>query len=125
MTAHEHNLANRIKDYHNIVGCLLFPPVNADSKALSTIYTTSHLFFLGDLNFRLSLPPSHPLFPLIGHQDFSDALQSETTRQELKEYDQLLVERRKRTVFVGLREGDFWKFKCSYKYLLGEVDKYR
>ena len=22
------------------------------------------------------------------------------------------------------REGEFWKFKCSYKYKLGEVDKY-
>jgi len=26
--------------------------------------------------------------------------------------------------FFGLREGDFWKFKCSYKYELGHVDKY-
>jgi hypothetical protein len=35
------------------------------------------------------------------------------------------VEHRKGTVFLGLREGQFWKFKCSYKYLHGEVDKYR
>jgi len=52
------------------------------------------------------------------------ALDDENAREELKEFDQLLLEHRKGTVFVGLREGQFWKFKCSYKYLHGEVDRY-
>ncbi len=52
------------------------------------------------------------------------ALDQENTREDLKEYDQLLVEQRKGTVFVGLKEGAFWKFKPSYKYELGEIDKY-
>jgi hypothetical protein len=34
-------------------------------------------------------------------------------------------ERRKGSVFVGLKEGEFWQFKCSYKYLNGEIDRYR
>jgi len=51
-------------------------------------------------------------------------LNSESTREELKEYDQLLVERRKGNAFIGLKDGEFWKFQCSYKYKLGEVDKY-
>jgi hypothetical protein len=24
-----------------------------------------------------------------------------------------------------LREAEFWSFKCTYKYEMGEVDKYR
>lgn len=54
-------------------------------------------------------------------------LSKESAREALKEYDQLLLERRDPAtrLFVGLREGEFWRFKCSYKYKLGEVDKYR
>lgn len=52
-------------------------------------------------------------------------MEHESVREDLKEYDQLIIERdQKGSAFVGLREGDFWKFKCSYKYKLGEVDKY-
>ena len=55
----------------------------------------------------------------------ADILNSENKREELKEFDQLLIERRKGNAFIGLKDGEFWKFKCSYKYQLGEVDKYR
>ena len=121
LTAHQHQLKQRIADYEHIVSTLAFSPVSPDSFS-STIYETSHLFLLGDLNFRLDIPPSHPLS---GSEDFAHAIESEQTREDLKEFDQLTQERRKGTVFVGLREGEFWKFKCSYKYHLGEVDKYR
>ena len=48
------------------------------------------------------------------HDALVSALDSESKREELKEYDQLRVEQKKGTVFVGLREGEFWKFKvCS------------
>lgn len=122
LTAYENRLGHRLADYKHIVGTLLFPPIFPDSKIPSTIYSTSHLFFLGDLNFRLEIPASHP-FSLPDR--IKQALDHENAREELKEFDQLLVEHRKGTVFVGLREGQFWKFKCSYKYLHGEVDKYR
>ncbi len=47
------------------------------------------------------------------------------TRSSLKEYDQLVnVRDQLGAAFVGFREGEFWQFKCSYKYELGEVDKY-
>lgn len=121
LTAYENRLGHRLADYKHIVGTLLFPPIFPDSKIPSTIYSTSHLFFLGDLNFRLEIPASHP-FSLPDR--IKQALDHENAREELKEFDQLLVEHRKGTVFVGLREGQFWKFKCSYKYLHGEVDKY-
>ena len=122
LTAYEDRLAHRLADYRHIVGTLLFPPISSDLNTPSTIYSTSHLFFLGDLNFRVDIPATHPFS---SPQRIKQALDDENAREELKEFDQLLVQHRKGTVFVGLREGEFWKFKCSYKYLHGEVDKYR
>ncbi|KAF8163447.1 inositol polyphosphate phosphatase [Crassisporium funariophilum] len=124
LSAHEPKLKQRIADYKHIVGSLLFSPVSPDSRKLSTIYETSHLFLLGDLNFRLVIPKNHPLYEKRKTSEFSAAIESEKTREELKEFDQLTIEKRQGNIFVGLREGDFWKFKCSYKYALGEVDKY-
>ncbi|KAJ7709723.1 Endonuclease/exonuclease/phosphatase [Mycena rosella] len=121
LTAHAAKFANRIADWHHIVGSLLFPsPVGTPT----TLYDTSHLFLLGDLNFRVVLPPAHPLKG--ASAALGQALSSQSARDALKEYDQLLLERRDpaSSAFVGLREGEFWKFKCSYKYHLGEVDKY-
>ncbi|THH14853.1 hypothetical protein EW146_g5539 [Bondarzewia mesenterica] len=124
--AHEPNLAQRIADYHHIVGSLLFLPL-ADSSASSpptTIYSTSHLFFLGDLNFRLSLPPFHALAGINQRDNLLSALSTNEGREELKEFDQLLIEHRKNTILQGLREGEFWRFQCSYKYNIGDVDRY-
>ncbi|KAF8911067.1 inositol polyphosphate phosphatase [Gymnopilus junonius] len=124
LTAHDHKLEARVANYRHIIGTLLFSPLTGNSKVPSTIYDTSHLFIFGDMNFRLEMPETHPLhFKRLTH-DFSKAIESEKTREELKEFDQLTTEKRKGTIFVGLREGDFWKFKCSYKYHLGEVDQY-
>jgi hypothetical protein len=126
LTAHDTNVAARISDYHHIVGSLLFPPLpGSSSGASTTIYSTSHLFFFGDLNFRLALPPTSPYAGRANFQHIEAALDTQSGREELKELDQLLQERRKRTVLQGLREGDFWAFKCSYKFRIGEVDKYR
>ena len=115
----------RLADYRHIVERLLFAPISQDPKTPSTLYHTSHLFLLGDLNFRLDIPKENPLYQKRFSEDFSQAIQTEGVREELKEFDQLTIEKRKGTVFVGLHEGEFWKFKCSYKYKIGEVDKYR
>jgi hypothetical protein len=77
------------------------------------------------MNFRVDLPPDHPHAHTARHGDFAEVLESYSAREEIKEHDQLLKERRKGTVFVGLREGRFWDFKCSYKYHIGEVDRYK
>ncbi|KAI0318959.1 Endonuclease/exonuclease/phosphatase [Amylostereum chailletii] len=125
LTAHEPKLARRIADYHHIVGSLLFDSLpGTSSTGPTTIYSTSHLFFLGDLNFRVSLPPTHPLAQVSSTANISSTLSTQAGRDELKEYDQLFIERNKGTVFHGLREGDFWTFKCTYKYLMGRVDDY-
>ncbi|KAG6833680.1 hypothetical protein H0H87_002876 [Tephrocybe sp. NHM501043] len=124
LAAHLEKVAARLADYEHIVGSLLFPPVAPmESKSPATIYETSHLFFLGDLNFRLDVPPQHPLG--LPNLDFARALDQESTREQLKDFDQLLVERRKGTVLQGLHEGDFWKFKCSYKYELDTLSPKR
>ncbi|KXN92200.1 Type II inositol 1,4,5-trisphosphate 5-phosphatase [Leucoagaricus sp. SymC.cos] len=123
LTPYDHKVAQRNADYAWIVRSLLFPPVEPGGGP-STIFGTSHLFFLGDLNYRLELPTTHPKYAISRLPEFSEALSSEKLREDLKEYDQLTVEKRKGNVFVGLHEGEFWKFKCSYKYQLGQVDKY-
>ncbi|KAF9013963.1 inositol polyphosphate phosphatase [Cyathus striatus] len=123
LTAHSHRLPERIADYRHITGSLLFSSLSG-TKAPSTIYDTSHLFILGDLNFRLDVPESHPLAVILKLPQFADAIISESAREELKEFDQLTMEKRKGTIFNGLREGEFWKFKCTYKYKLGKVDEY-
>ncbi|KAI9466179.1 inositol polyphosphate phosphatase [Lactarius psammicola] len=125
LTAHANKLAARIADYHHIVGSLLFSPVpGSPSGEPTTMYSTSHLFFLGDLNFRLELPQTNPYAGRANFERIEAALDTQSGREELKEFDQLLQERRKGTVFQGFREGEFWSFKCSYKFKTGEVDKF-
>ena len=124
LTAHSHELERRIRDYEHITASLLFPPLAAGTGP-TTMYDSSHLFFFGDLNFRISLPPEHALAHPSRTADLARVLEQEGVRAELSRHDQLLVERDvRRRVFVGFREGEFWRFKCSYKYKLGEVDKY-
>ncbi|KAI0372908.1 DNase I-like protein [Pilatotrama ljubarskyi] len=126
LTAHALKLADRIQDYNHIVGSLLFPPLpGSELSAPTTMFATSHLFFFGDLNFRLALPPTHALAPREQLGSLVQTLSTEEGRAALKEYDQLLIERDvKGTVFQGFREGEFWRFKCSYKFRLGRVDEY-
>lgn len=125
LTAHEPKLAQRVADYHHIVGTLLFPPLpSSPSSSPTTMYSTSHLFFLGDLNFRITIPSSRPHVQTSQPYDVLAMLKDDASREQLKEFDQLLNQRRKGTAFIGLREGPFWTFKCTYKYKLGEVDRY-
>ncbi|KAF8506357.1 inositol polyphosphate phosphatase [Hysterangium stoloniferum] len=121
LTAHAHNLRQRIKDWNHISTSLLFPSP-ANPKKSTTIYASSHLFFLGDLNFRLDIPTAHPLRSDLVR--LNQHLSTGEGRAELKEYDQLLIERRKGTIFQGMSEAEFWQFKCSYKFKIGTVDQY-
>ncbi|KAI4527888.1 DNase I-like protein [Schizophyllum commune Loenen D] len=121
LTAHAEKVADRIADYNHIVGTLLFPPSpGAHSNAPSTIYDSSHLFFFGDLNFRLDLPNSLAPPTSSGYS----LMDNNEQLQELKVYDQLSNEKQRRTAFIGLHEGEFWKFKATYKCIIGAVDKY-
>ncbi|KAI6045700.1 inositol polyphosphate phosphatase [Pisolithus marmoratus] len=125
LTAHEPYLAHRIADYNHIVRTLLFAPMSSSAdQRPTTIYSTSHLFFFGDLNFRVSMPPRSLGNECPLHEEALSMLNDEKSREALKEFDQLRSAWRDGRVFVGLREGPFWTFKCTYKYKLGEIDKY-
>ncbi|KAF8581253.1 DNase I-like protein [Ramaria rubella] len=127
LTAHAQNLSRRVDNWRHIVRTLLFPSLSdvSGKMANTTIYATSHLFFLGDLNFRLDVPAGHPLR---SGSDFihrlNEILNTERGREEMKEFDQLTTEQRKGNIFPGLREGEFWRFKCTYKFKIGQVDHY-
>lgn len=126
LTAHAHKLKQRINDYHHIVGSLLFRPLpGSNTTDPTTMYSTSHLFFFGDLNFRLTGAPPDVIMDPDHLASSIQHLMHEDVLPDLKEYDQLFQERdQKGAIFTGMKEGDFWKFKCSYKYQLGQVDKY-
>lgn len=126
LTAHEERLAHRIADYDHIVRTLLFDPSPSHGpRQPTTMYGTSHLFFFGDLNFRVSVPrPRSRTDHRRSSEEALPLLKDDTTRERLREYDQLTQERRKGSVLVGLKEGPFWTFKCTYKYKLNEVDEY-
>ncbi|KAI6132129.1 inositol polyphosphate phosphatase [Pisolithus croceorrhizus] len=114
LTAHEPYLAYRIADYNHIVRTLLFPPMSssADQRA-ATIYSTVTPFLLW------SPGNERPL-----HEEAVSMLSDEKSREALKEFDQLRRAWRDGQVLMGLKEGPFWTFKCTYKYKLGEIDKY-
>lgn len=126
LAAHTEQNQRRVEDYHSIVNTLLFPPLpDSNSKTPTTIFSSSHVFFFGDLNFRLDGIPSEmlPEHSKLAH-GVAELLHDET-RPKLKEYDQLVsVRDQLGTAFVGFREGEFWQFKCSFKYKLGEIDQY-
>ncbi|KAG8762664.1 hypothetical protein FRC12_008928 [Ceratobasidium sp. 428] len=117
MTAHAHNLRSRLNDWEHIVKNLLFSQSTGQS-----IYSTSHLFVFGDLNFRLDAPA-------VDDQMFSrDTLVAQLItsegRKQAREWDQLRREMKAGNVLHGLREGDFWDFPPSYKYISGEQHTY-
>ncbi|KAI0748589.1 Endonuclease/exonuclease/phosphatase [Daedaleopsis nitida] len=117
LTAHAHKNASRIQDYHHIS--------SSGSNAPTTMFATSHLFYFGDLNFRLALPPTHALAAADQLPRFVETISTDDGRASLREFDQLVRERDVyHSIFQGFHEGEFWRFKCSYKYRLGEVDTY-
>jgi hypothetical protein len=118
LTADEEKNARRLADYHYITRSLLFNPLHSATPCVerpSTIFDTSHLFFFGDLNFRLELPKSHPHRTAHQKGEFAQVLDSHDERLRLTEYDQLVHAKRCGSAFVGLREGEFWKFKCRWR----------
>ncbi|KAG8708451.1 hypothetical protein FRC08_018883 [Ceratobasidium sp. 394] len=114
MTAHAHNLRSRLSDWGHIVKTLLFSG--------RSIYSTSHLFVFGDLNFRLDAPSVDG--QAISRDSLVGQLATPEGRDQAREWDQLRRELKAGNVLHGLREGDFWDFPPSYKYILGEKHAY-
>jgi hypothetical protein len=123
LTPHQPNLEKRIADYKHIVQTLLFSPNDVTFKRkydhYSNIYDTTHLFFFGDLNFRIDPPTG------MTRGDLEAKIRTHEGREGLRQRDQLSIARAEGTALTSLREGDFWKFQCTYKYEHGQVDQYQ
>lgn len=111
LTAFANKLQRRLWDWQHLVSTLTF-------STSSTVYDTSHLFLLGDLNFRVDSPPDLTA-PAILQQ-----LTTKSGRAALAAHDQLKREHTAGNVFRGLREGEFWDFEPTYKRIIGDVAGY-
>ncbi|KAJ1310455.1 hypothetical protein OPQ81_007188 [Rhizoctonia solani] len=121
MTAHVHNLKTRLEDWEHTVKTLLFPKTNKESAITDrSIYATSHLFVFGDTNSRLDVPASNG--HSLTHDDVVAQVSTPEGREQAKNWDQLRREINLGNTFHGLREGKFWGFPPSYKYIIGETD---
>ncbi|KAH7102297.1 Endonuclease/exonuclease/phosphatase [Auriculariales sp. MPI-PUGE-AT-0066] len=128
LTAHKPNAKLRALDWERIVSTLLFSNTDA---TLSNIYDSTHLFVHGDLNFRLHIPRNYQADGVFlgapgNHDLVVQRLKSDGGRREVAQFDELTLARQNpnSTLLQGLHEGDFVQFKCSYKFVLGEVDQY-
>ncbi|KAJ3017593.1 hypothetical protein HKX48_003458 [Thoreauomyces humboldtii] len=76
-------------------------------KSVSTIFDTDHLFFLGDLNYRISLPDTDV-----------KAIVTKGDVTQLLKFDQLLIEQRARRAFHDFQEAAI-TFVPTFKYDIG------
>ncbi len=109
LAAHQHNSAGRNADYLAICARMSF----ADSKsklkgARSTIFEHDDLFWLGDLNYRISIPDIFDVYKFIEKNDWNSLLAQ----------DQLLIEKSKGNAFKHFQEGVI-AFAPTYKYQPG------
>lgn len=121
LEAHDHNLKRRNQQYANILSSMVFratDPLQEPKQA----HETSHLFVMGDLNYRLVSVPSSG-YPREPKED-EDVLTIEKERMEMVDLDSLRKEQREGRVFGGLREGDLSRFAPTYKRIVGQVEGY-
>lgn len=125
LTAHAKYYSRRLRDYKHLVKTMLFSPVSRQGQ-YSTIYDTTHLFFFGDLNFRLTKPGADHLKDSgLVPTDILHLNDSIAGRRELRQHDQLSRAQREGKTLLGLREGELEQFPLTYKYVIGTLDTYR
>ncbi|KAI9102450.1 Endonuclease/exonuclease/phosphatase [Phlyctochytrium arcticum] len=82
-------------------------PGGATNRNVTSIYEADHLFFLGDLNYRIQLPESD--------------VKSHVARGDvgpLLKFDQLLIEQEAKRAFQGYQEAPI-TFQPTFKYDIG------
>lgn len=120
LEAHDGNVARRNAQYEQILASLVFYPGDALQPARQP-HESSHLFIMGDLNYRLEkLPGTYPKESIKGR----DTLALEKERAQLVPLDTLKREQRAGRVFGGMREGDLACFAPTYKRIVGQVEGY-
>jgi len=122
LEAHDHNLAKRNAQYDQILSSLIFYPGDA-LQAPAQPHQSSHLFIMGDLNYRLERLPTPGVYPQENIKG-RDLVALEKERAELVLVDTLKKEQRAGRVFGGMREGDLTRFAPTYKRIVGEVEGY-
>lgn len=133
LAAHDKNLAERNANYRQILSSLLFTPSSSLDKPLR-IWETSHIVFVGDLNYRLATAPTGlegALTELSLHPEHDqrargpgDTSTLTKERQKLVTLDTLKQQQAQGKAFDFLAEGDLRTFAPTYKRIIGQVDGY-
>eukprot|EP01104_Vermistella_antarctica_P017880 TRINITY_DN6440_c1_g1_i1.p1 TRINITY_DN6440_c1_g1~~TRINITY_DN6440_c1_g1_i1.p1 ORF type:complete len:823 (+),score=144.59 TRINITY_DN6440_c1_g1_i1:161-2629(+) len=105
LAAHQDKVADRNRDFKEIV-----KEINIGSKKLDFTAQFNHMFWMGDLNYRIDLPRKK-VCELTAKSDW----------KTLNEHDQLNKERKAGRVFQGWEEGKV-SFRPTYRYLRGTND---
>ncbi|BEJ10962.1 hypothetical protein CspHIS471_0103840 [Cutaneotrichosporon sp. HIS471] len=119
LEAHDHNIAARNEQYNMILSSLVFRGGDALHRLQPfQPHHTSHLFIMGDLNYRLErLTGDYP-------REKGELVSVERERADLAKLDTLKKEQAAGRVFGGLREGDLTRFAPTYKRVVGQVEGY-
>jgi hypothetical protein len=121
LDAHDHNIARRNAQYQMILSHLLF--YSSDPLSSPTqVHDSSHLFVMGDLNYRFSAMPSSG-YPTASNSS-TDQVTIEKERAEMVQLDTLRKQQAEGKGFGGLREGDLTKFAPTYKCIAGQIHGY-
>lgn len=123
LEAHDKNIKKRNEQYNEILSSLVFYPNDTPGKHRTQPFETSHLFIMGDLNYRLTRLPTPGVYPMENHAATNvESLRRE--RAQLVSFDTLKKEQALGNAFGGMREGDLTRFAPTYKRIVGQVDGY-
>jgi hypothetical protein len=121
LEAYDNKIKRRNAQYEQILSSLLFHSTDPLTPTVQ-IHQTSHLFIMGDLNYRFASPPSPA--SLKESKGFDSQMELEKARSGLVELDTLKREQAAGRVLGGLREGDLRHFAPTYKRIVGQVNGY-
>ena len=138
------NIALRVEQYNRLASRLIFPlhpPIPRIEPIDSQMNACSHLFLLGDLNFRLEgsasiegapgpLPDSSELRGFIQDRAAIDGSlvqgsKGQTPWGDLKKWDSLTMLSQQGKCAGGFSEGEIGAFAPTYKFEIGQVGVYR
>ncbi|GAA5989138.1 hypothetical protein JCM10908_001178 [Rhodotorula pacifica] len=125
LAAHQDQNDARSQDWQKIVRRLVFEP-RGDSANAAQIYDSGHLFFFGDLNYRISLTSPQRLDRTNLLHDLSElasATDDTPIPPKLLAQDQLRQEQARNKTLHHLREGEI-TFPPTYKYQPGSRDEF-
>lgn len=122
LEAHDENIALRNKQYDTILSSLIFGGGDALQHPVQP-QESSHLFIMGDLNYRLERLPVKGVYPTESRPG-ADLVALEKERSAMVTLDTLKREQAAGRVFGGMREGDLTRFAPTYKRIVGQVEGY-